>query len=101
MSKSEEHREVADNDSGLYKKSLLLLVVGFSILFLGIIITTVASLLSGGNSSAGIVIFIGPIPIILGAGPQKEWLVPISIVVAVVSMMLFLVMRRRTEEMTV
>jgi uncharacterized membrane protein len=98
----EESTRLADDESVSGQKFLMLLVAGFSIMLLGMVITVVATLLSGGGStSTGIIIFIGPIPLILGAGPQREWLILVSLILAIVTLTLLLIMRRRTETMTV
>ena len=74
----------------------LLLTVGFVLVFVGIIVVLVAAVLSGGGSaSAGAVIFIGPFPIVTGAGPDVTWLVLLSVIIAVLSVVVFLVMNRR------
>ena len=53
-------------------------------------------MLSGDSASFGGVIFIGPFPIVFGAGPDAVWLVAIAITIAVVSIVVFLTMRRRS-----
>ncbi len=73
------------------------LVLGFVLIFVGIIVFVVAALLSGGSGSVGGVVFIGPIPIVFGAGPDSNWLIIISIILAVVTLGLFLVYTRRSR----
>lgn len=75
-----------------------LFVLGFSIVLLGIIILAVATFVSGGSASYGGVIFIGPIPIVFGAGPQASWLISWAIVLAALSIIVFLLMWRRTSK---
>jgi len=76
-----------------------LLVLGFVLIFVGVIVIVVATLLSGnGLSSFGGVIFIGPFPIVFGVGPDAAWLIAISLVLAVLSLVVFWVMTRRVEE---
>jgi uncharacterized membrane protein len=55
----------------------------------------VASVFGGGSASVGGVIFIGPFPIVFGVGPDAAWLIALSIIIAVVMFVLFLVMRGR------
>jgi LPXTG-motif cell wall-anchored protein len=71
------------------------LILGFLLVFIGIIVLVIAALISGGSASVGGVIFIGPIPIVFGAGPDANWLILISIILAVVSFALLFVYRRR------
>lgn len=70
------------------------LVVGFLLVFAGIIVLVVVSVLSGSGSVGG-VILIGPIPIIFGSGPDAFWLVLIGVIVTVFCAVLFLVMNKR------
>jgi uncharacterized membrane protein len=78
-----------------------LLFLGFGIIIVGIIIIAVASVLGGGSGSVGGVIFIGPFPIVFGAGPSAMWLIIVSIIVAVLMFVLLFVMRRRGRLMEV
>lgn len=72
------------------------LFLGVALVFVGFAIVVVASLfLGGGSSSVGGVIFIGPIPIVFGSGPDATWLVLIGVVLAALSVVAFWVMNRR------
>jgi uncharacterized membrane protein len=42
-----------------------------------------------------VVIFIGPFPIVFGAGPDATWLILISVVIAAVSAVAFWIGRRK------
>ena len=75
-----------------------LFITGFFLVLVGIAVIVVASLLSGGSVSGGVVIFIGPFPIVFGAGPGATWLVLIGIVLAALSVILFVAMRRKITE---
>jgi uncharacterized membrane protein len=61
----------------------------------GIGVFVVASLVLSSSTSTGVVVFIGPFPIVFGAGPNLEWFIGIGIILAVVSVVLFFVMNRR------
>ena len=75
---------------------LKFLFLGIALVFVGLAVVMVASLfLGGGSSSVGVVVFIGPIPIVFGSGPDATWLITIGIVLAVLSMVAFLIMNRR------
>jgi uncharacterized membrane protein len=86
-------RQSSDEATGV-SRVLALFVLGFLIVLLGIIILAVATLVSSGSPSYGGVIFIGPIPIVFGAGPQATWLISSAIVLAALSIVVFLLMRR-------
>jgi len=72
-----------------------LFLVAFVAIFLGVLLLTLGSLSSNGNFSGGAIILIGPIPIVLGAGPYSVQLVEIAAVLTVAAIVLFLVLRRR------
>jgi uncharacterized membrane protein len=90
-------RHVSDEATGV-SKVLVLFVLGFFIVLLGIIILAVATLASGGSASFGGVMFVGPIPIVFGAGPQAAWLILFAIVLSALSVILLLLMRRRLRK---
>jgi len=81
------------------RKFLILLIIGFAIIFLGIIILMVATFLYGGGSvNFGTIIFIGPFPIVIGAGPEAIWMVLFAIVIAVVSIIMLLIMHKEIKK---
>lgn len=72
------------------------LILAFILVFVGVIILFVASASASASSgSFGVVIFIGPIPIVFGAGPDASWLILIGIVLAVVSIVLSVLFRKK------
>lgn len=89
-----ETAEPADEDSP--GKFLALFIFGFLTTLVGLILITVAATVSGGGStSSGGIIFIGPIPIVFGAGPGASWLILFATVLAVLSVIAFLILHRR------
>ncbi|HLE74788.1 MAG TPA: DUF131 domain-containing protein [Candidatus Bathyarchaeia archaeon] len=77
-------------------KFFLFLILGFVLVFAGIAVVLVAAVLSeGGSANFGAVIFIGPFPIVIGAGPEAALMVLFGIILAVLSVIVFLVMSRR------
>jgi len=73
----------------------LLFLGGFLFVAVGAIVLTAATLLStGSQGSFGVVIFIGPFPIVIGGGPDAQWLILVAIILAVMSLVLFLIFRR-------
>ena len=74
-----------------------LLVLGIVVVLVGIVVLAVASSVSGGSSSTGIVIFIGPFPIVFGSGPNSTWLIIIGLILAVLTVAFFIVMNRRRD----
>jgi uncharacterized membrane protein len=91
-------KEVEDEGIGISSRLLGFLLLGITLVFVGIVVLVVASLVLGGSGSIGGVILIGPIPIVFGAGPDAGWLITISIILTVVSVVLFLVSNRRNRK---
>ncbi|MEM2104075.1 MAG: DUF131 domain-containing protein [Candidatus Bathyarchaeia archaeon] len=79
----------------VYKRFLALLFAGFFIILFGAILLVAAAMLSeGGDASFGGVIFIWFFPIVFGAGPQASWLILFAIILAVLSIVMFFIMRK-------
>jgi len=92
----------ANEEPGKFQKFLILLIIGFFIMFIGIIILMVAAIIYGrGSASFGTLIFIGPVPIVVGAGPEATWMILFAIILAVLSIIMFLVMHRRIKRAVV
>jgi uncharacterized membrane protein len=87
----------ANNEDGGFQKFLLLFIVGFALIFLGITILMITAVFSGGQINFGAIVFIGPIPIVVGAGPQATLIVLFAIILAVLSIIIFLTSRRKTH----
>ena len=78
---------------------LIVLVIGIFLLVSGIIVLIVSIFSSGQEStSSGIIIFIGPIPIVIGSGPDATWLITITLILAITSLVLFVIMNRRSKK---
>ena len=87
-------------EAGRFQGVLVLLVIGFFLFFTGVIVLTVAAVLSGGSANFGAVIFIGPFPIVVGVGPETTWTVLFAVVLAVLSGLMFLMLRRKLGKET-
>jgi len=65
-------------------------------ILIGMILMMIASLTQGGGiTSGGAVILIGPIPIILGSGPESTWLILLAVIITMVALAAFLLSRRK------
>lgn len=73
-----------------------LVITGVILVFAGIALVIAAGLSGGGSVSSGVVIFIGPFPIAFGSGPSSGFLILVGIIIAAVSIAIFVVMRRRS-----
>jgi len=95
----EEFARCANDESSRPQKFLMLFIIGFFIIFVGIIILMVAAVLYGGVSvNFGAFIFIGPLPIVVGAGPEAKWMILFSIILAVLSIIMFLIIQREMKK---
>ncbi len=90
--------EAEEEGIGVSNRLLGFLLLGLTLVFVGVAVLVVASLVLGGSGSVGGVILIGPIPIVFGAGPDAGWLLAISIILTVVSIVLFLLMNKRARK---
>ncbi len=60
------------------------------------VVMMVASFSEGhGQGSGGAVILIGPIPIILGSGPDSTWLILLASVITMIAFAVLLLTRRK------
>ena len=91
-------QETEDEGINVSDRLFSLLILGVAFVFVGIVILAVVSLVLGGSGSVGVVIFIGPFPVVFGSGPSATWLILIGIVIAVLSVAFFLVMNKRLKE---
>lgn len=96
--KSSKH---TGDESSMFRRFLILFIVGFFIIFLGVIIFMVAAVLSDGSASFGVFVFIGPFPMVVGAGPEATWMVLFAIILAISSIIMFLMLRREKRKTNV
>ncbi len=94
---------MSSKDSGqdgdaTFKGLSILFLLGFLVILIGMILMIAATVFSGvqnGSWGAGGVIFIGPFPIVFGVGPEAHWLVLISIILAILSIVMLILMRKQ------
>ncbi len=89
--------ETTQEGVGISSRILGFLLLGITLVFVGLAVLIIASEVLGRSGSVGGVILIGPIPIVFGAGPDAGLLIVISIILTVISIILFLVMNRRNR----
>jgi len=91
----------ANNEPSRFHKFLMLFIVGFFIMFIGIIILMVAAVRSNGSANLGVFIFIGPFPIVIGTSPESTWMVLFAIILAILNIIMFLILRREMKKANV
>jgi uncharacterized membrane protein len=91
----EKTAKYANTDADGFQKFVILFLIGFLIIFAGIIILIVGAVLYGSEAiNFGTIIFIGPFPIVVGAGPEATWIILFSVILAVLSIIMFTIFRR-------
>lgn len=95
MTTGEKVLESPGERSSVSHKLWFLFLLGFLIVLVGFTLLIIAAVLSSeGSVNFGGFILIGPIPIVFGAGPEAPWLVLFAIILTVLSVIMFLIMRR-------
>lgn len=92
-----DDREPEEEGVMVSSRLLAFLVLGVALVMVGIAVLVVASAASGSSASTGVVVFIGPFPIVFGSGPNEFLLIIIGVILTVLSVILFLVMNRRVK----
>jgi len=73
-----------------------IIFASFALVFIGMVVMMIASFTQGqGPTSGGAVILIGPIPIILGSGPESNWLILLAAAITAIALAAFLLTRRK------
>jgi len=72
-----------------------LFLAGFVLIFLGMVVLLIAGLLGWSSQSFGLVVFVGPIPIILGAGKYSLLAILFAVILTIIGVFLFIILRRR------
>jgi uncharacterized membrane protein len=89
--------KVGANGSGFSSRLFGFLVLGFALIFIGAAILVIGAVLLGESGSVGGIILVGPIPIVFGVGPESAWLIFISLIVVVLSIVVFVLSRQRRK----
>ena len=93
MVETEQERE---SPSSLLMK---LFLFGFVLTVVGVIVIMVSALLGGdADVSGGAIIFVGPIPIILGAGTDSFLAIVLAAVLTIIGFIVFFWMRRQVSK---
>jgi uncharacterized protein (TIGR00304 family) len=74
-----------------------LLIVGFILMLVGVIVLIAAAVTQGNmDISGGGIVFIGPIPIIFGAGPNAFLAVLLAAVLTIIGFLMFFWLRKKS-----
>lgn len=84
-----------ENGRPLQTVPMKLFLLGFVLIFLGMIFLIASSVLSGDvQITTGIVIFIGPIPIMLGTGPYSIFAILLAAILTVLGVVFLFILRK-------
>ncbi len=78
---------------------LKVFILGFALVFLGVVVLVVAAWLRGdAGFSGGVIIVIGFIPIIVGAGPHSFIAILIAAILVLISFLVFVWVRKQVSK---
>jgi uncharacterized membrane protein len=87
--------EDVDEQARFDSTPVWLFLIGFVLMFAGVVVLFVASALQGNvDISGGGVIFIGPIPIIFGAGPNATLVILLAAILTIIGFIMFFWLRK-------
>ena len=85
----------ANDEEKITVTPVWLFLVGFALMFVGVSILFVAATLQGNvDISGGGVIFVGPIPVIFGAGSHAYLVIFLAAVLTIIGFIVFFLMRK-------
>ena len=74
-----------------------LILLGFFLMFIGMIILMIAAVIYGIPENFGFFLLIGFIPIVFGAGEYPLWAILLAVVLVILNIALFFILRRRRQ----
>ena len=91
-------RETSALESFQWSTPFKLFVLGFILMFVGIIIMMIATVLFGTSAGAGAIIWIFPLPPIgFVTGPYAFWVILLGVALTVLGLILFIALRKRAR----
>lgn len=72
-----------------------LFFLGLFLMLIGTIFVVITAILSGETATAGAVIFVGPIPIIVGTWPYSIWAIILAVALTILGIVMFIIWRKR------
>jgi len=88
-----------EKEADMSRKIMMLFIAGLLTISAGTAVLIITAVLYGGaQMNFGTIIFIGPIPIVFGAGPGALWMMLVAIVLAVLIVVIFMIMQREVKK---
>lgn len=79
--------------------AIKLFFIGFMLVFIGVIVLMLTVLLSGITRSFGLILLLGPIPIIFGAGENVTPLLIVAAILTIICIAIFIILNRRIAKL--
>jgi len=100
MNNLERIRKNEGNRPSGSQKFLIVFLIGFVMIFVGMIILVMAALFYGGTTmNFGGVVFIGPFPIVIGVGSDVGLMFLFVTILAVLTIIMCLILRREAVQL--
>ncbi|MEM1586148.1 MAG: DUF131 domain-containing protein [Candidatus Bathyarchaeia archaeon] len=93
--------EELEEEAAPIPPAIKLFLIGFMLIFIGVIVLMLATLFSGLTGSFGLILLLGPIPIIFGAGENLTYLLIIAAILTIlcITIFIFLFLNRRMTKL--
>jgi uncharacterized membrane protein len=91
-----EKDEDSEEAARVSSRFVTVLFFGLALVVVGLVLVVFSVMLNGGSASFSGIIFIGPFPIVIGAGPDAAWLILTSILLCLVGAVVFVLMRKKS-----
>jgi uncharacterized membrane protein len=84
------------SEAQVWTTPMKLFFVGFLLTFIGFIVLIISTVLQENSSvSGGLIIFVGPIPIILGSGSYAVFAILLAVILTIIGFIMFFVLRKQ------
>jgi uncharacterized membrane protein len=84
------------SEAQVWTTPMKLFFVGFLLTFIGFIVLIISTVLQENSSvSGGLIIFVGPIPIILGSGPYAVFAILLAVILTIIGFIMFFLLRKQ------
>ena len=84
------------SEAQVWTTPMKLFFVGFLLTFIGFIVLIISTVLQENSSvSGGLIIFVGPIPIILGSGPYAVFAILLVVILTIIGFIMFFLLRKQ------
>jgi uncharacterized membrane protein len=84
------------SEAQFWTTPMKLFFVGFLLTFIGFIVLIISTVLQENSSvTGGLIIFVGPIPIILGSGPYAVFAILLAVILTIIGFIMLFLLRKQ------